>query len=340
MKYQSEIIKEIVDKRGHKFPSLHYQSECVESWIEETKGSYPKLCDYEGEWLNYIVESPIGEFPYVTLSDVTEATVNNVVPYAYKSAILKGSTKYRDIDTGEVLDAFEDGRNLELVSVNMPILTTNGKNMMPINSFTPIKYSGAFINHKVCDLKLKPNTKYTFSNKFVTNGPLNMVKLVIFDCNNTQMVTLTGNNYITFTTNTNEDYWVCIYNHDAANKIIEDIMLTEGTEYVEYEPYKSNILTVNEDVTLRSNGSAYDELDLLTGKLTQRIDENGEVLSQEIVKTVDLSVVDQDGNTLTLIKPIEGTMHLSTSSDTIQPTFSGEIPVEAITQNLASFIEE
>ena len=88
MKYQSELIKEIVDKRGHKFPSLHYQSECVESWIEETKGSYPKLCDYEGEWLNYIVESPIGEFPYVTLSDVTEATVNNVLPYEYKSEII------------------------------------------------------------------------------------------------------------------------------------------------------------------------------------------------------------------------------------------------------------
>ena len=100
MKYQSEIIKEIVDKRGHKFPSLHYQSECVESWIKEVEGAYPKLCDYVGEWLNYIVESPIGEFPYVTLSDVTEATVNNVVPYEYKSAILKGSTKYRDIDTG------------------------------------------------------------------------------------------------------------------------------------------------------------------------------------------------------------------------------------------------
>ena len=92
MKYESDLIKEIVDSRGHKKSSLHYQSECVESWIEETKGSYPKLCDYESEWLNYINDEPIGEFPYVTLTDVTETIVDNVVPYAYKSAILKGKT--------------------------------------------------------------------------------------------------------------------------------------------------------------------------------------------------------------------------------------------------------
>ena len=92
MKYQSEIIADIVDKRGHEKSSLHYESECVETWIEESKGSYPKLCDYESEWLNYINENHIGEFPYETLTDVTEATVNHVVPYAYKSAILKGQT--------------------------------------------------------------------------------------------------------------------------------------------------------------------------------------------------------------------------------------------------------
>ena len=103
MKYQSELIKEIVDTRGHKESSLHYESECMETWIEEAKGAYPKLCDYESEWLNYISilddtgggedpEPPIGEFPYIVLSDVTEATIDNVVPYAYKSAILRGDT--------------------------------------------------------------------------------------------------------------------------------------------------------------------------------------------------------------------------------------------------------
>ena len=62
-------------------------------------------------------------------------------------------------------------------------------------------------------------------------------------------------------------------------------------------------------------------------------------LKTESDKTVDLSVIDQDGKTLNRIKPIEGTMHLSTSGENIRPLFSGEIPVEAITQNLASFID-
>lgn len=70
---------------------------------------------------------------------------------------------------------------------------------------------------------------------------------------------------------------------------VKNIQLELGSTATSYEPHKSNILTVNEDVTLRSNGSVYDELDLLTGKLTQRIDEDGSVLTQEVVKTVDLS---------------------------------------------------
>ena len=63
---------------------------------------------------------------------------------------------------------------------------------------------------------------------------------------------------------------------------------------------------------------------------------------EKVIKTVDLTVTDQDGNIESIIRPIEGTMHLSTSSDTIEPTFTGEVPVEATSQNLASFanIEE
>ena len=56
MKYESELINEILEQRGHEKSSIHYESECIESWIEETKGAYPKLCDYQSEWLNYIKE--------------------------------------------------------------------------------------------------------------------------------------------------------------------------------------------------------------------------------------------------------------------------------------------
>ena len=36
---------------------------------------------------------------------------------------------------------------------------------------------------------------------------------------------------------------------------------------------------------------------------------------------------------------IEGTMHLNTSGESIKPLFSGEVPVEATTQNLNSFTD-
>ena len=51
----------------------------------------------------------------------------NVMDGHAKNAILKGCTGYRDIDTGEILETFEEGRNLELVSVKLPVLTTSNE---------------------------------------------------------------------------------------------------------------------------------------------------------------------------------------------------------------------
>lgn len=83
---------------------------------------------------------------------------------------------------------------------------------------------------------------------------------------------------------------------------------------------KTNILTVNEDVTLRSNGDICDELNLLTGQLTQRIGEDGVVLSQEVVKTVDLS----DNH----VYSYKGTTHYDCSSaeGSLVPTLSIDVP--------------
>jgi hypothetical protein len=102
------------------------------------------------------------------------------------------------------------------------------------------------------------------------------------------------------------------------------------TEVLPFESHKSNILTVNEDVTLRSNGKVYDELNLLTGRLTQRIDENNEVLAQEVVKTVDLTIVDQDGKTINKLNSFNGTTHVSTevAENSTYPMVSLEVASE------------
>ena len=93
---------------------------------------------------------------------------------------------------------------------------------------------------------------------------------------------------------------------------------------------KTNILTANEDVTLRSNGDICDELNLLTGQLTQRIGEDGVVLSQEVVKTVDLTIVDQDGKTINKLNSFNGTTHVSTdvAENSAYPMVSLEVASE------------
>ena len=301
MKYQSEIIKNIVDTRGHGKSSLHYESECIETWIEEAKGAYPKLTDYQAEWLSYISKidgggteqpdpepdpkpdpdpepkPPIGEFPYETLIDVTEATVDNVVPYAYKSAILKGKS------------VTIDGT---LQSVKMPVLTTTGKNLfnptkMIINDGAPYGYY-KYKNDKSVRCTLSLSDKDTsvdidgiyfgFTEKGNADGSILWLisngSVVYPD----SLAIVSNHNFINIYPNKTE----------ALNKLTErfNIQLEHSEAKTTYEPYKSNILTVNEDVTLRSNGSVHDELDLLTGKLTQRIDKTSPFSSYGIHQSI------------------------------------------------------
>ena len=268
MKYESELIHEILEQRGHDKSSLHYESECIESWIEEVKGAYPKLCDYQSEWLEYISilddtgggedpeppigpdpEPPIGEFPYVVLSDVTEAAIDNVVPYAYKSAILKGKTD----------------ENLQ--SVRMPVLKTTGKNLFNGVSYIDgiITTANDYVVSRDTDvvsilINVNKDTNYTLSAKTafdrsVIGGSLEPISI---GTKTTNLNAERTSNTIKF--NSGEYTNVIIYLNSS--KIdIEDIQVEEGTVATTYQPYKSIILTVNEDVTLREFGGVQDTLD-------------------------------------------------------------------------------
>ena len=94
--YESEVLYQLMERDGFNIPSSvpPYESEIKAYLINQVKLAYPKLTDYEAEWLlyNYTKHLP-AEFPISSVSNVTEATINNVVPYAYKSAILKGNTE-------------------------------------------------------------------------------------------------------------------------------------------------------------------------------------------------------------------------------------------------------
>lgn len=280
---------------------------------------------------------------YILYEFYVSDTLPNTVEAPVKSAILKGSTKYRDIDTGEILETFEEGRNLELVSVRMPVLkTTNNK--YTFSDFEIIPNSGdAVVNETYKDDR---SVTLTATNRWARirynvkhdNGVSYNLK---FDYNATNNFVIDFNGYMDGRTHI--DSGTGSFSRDFIaknNEIIHFAFPGGGTveiTNIEFslaelkdEPYKTNILTVNEDVTLRSNGSVCDELDLLSGKLTQRIGENGEILTQEVVKTVDLTIVDQDGKTINKLNSFNGTTHVSTevAENSAYPMVSLEVASE------------
>lgn len=96
------------------------------------------------------------------------------------------------------------------------------------------------------------------------------------------------------------------------------------------EPYKSITLTTPSDFKMSRNNNTRDALDLLTGKMTQRIDENGSVLAQEIIKTIDLTIVDQDGNSVPTLKTFNDiTYAIVKSETTVLPTVSLEVAFDS-----------
>lgn len=62
----------------------------------------------------------------------------------------------------------------------------------------------------------------------------------------------------------------------------------EQGQWIPNPAFKSTAIRFEEEIILRSKGDVYDELDLMTGTLTQRLDENNEVLAKPIVRTVKL----------------------------------------------------
>ena len=216
-------------------------------------------------------------------------------------------------------------------SVKIPVLTTTGKNL-----FDGVVRAGSYLNGEfqvstgetanTNPIKVKANTNYIGK---VHNYNYHAYRFSYYDedfnfisseATNTKFLTTPSNCcYLNFHFGMNG------FQANAEISIVEDEKTLDA-----YEPFKSNILTVNEDVTLRSNGDICDELNLLTGQLTQRIGEDGVVLSQEAVKTVDLSILDQNENKVSSISSFNDTTHITASSETIPPIFEGYLATKEV----------
>ena len=245
---------------------------------------------------------------------MTEASVDNVVPYAYKSAVLKGKTdeNLQSVRRPVLTTSNEDGTKTIILTVNEDVtLCGIGDVHDTLDCLTGevVKRTYMLILPKgltwrvnsMSETKWEFMAKISYDNKTIPTPSPSDTSL------NTMMVNTM---------------------FDGAKRVsLADYSPNKDTLsiYVQYEPQNvpSHALTLD---------AFKNYVDTKSHTLIYKTKENSG-------KTVDLSIQDQNGKTLRVIKPIEGTMVLSTSSDTIKPLFSGEIPVEAITQNLASFID-
>lgn len=214
-------------------------------------------------------------------------------------------------------------------SVKLPVLTTTGKNLFDKTSVvrdyyitsvgTEFKQVGDERN-ATDFISVMPDTTYTLSgikNSGITNSNTqfyiaqydsnkNVIKSQIFNI---------GDDKATLTVNSNASY----IRTTVRTQDLERFQIEYGTQATVYEPYKSNILTVNEDVALRGIGDVKDELDCLTGKLTEHI---GEIVLDGSEEWAEYNIHTQEGYTaFTITIPTLNNLYHSTDITFISADF-------------------
>ena len=145
-------------------------------------------------------------------------------------------------------------------SVKMPVLTTIGKNLFDESQASEQLSWG----NNVKKANVKENTTYVYS----SSPYMGHVSFKFYDNNDNEIgQEISIMSGTSFTTPPNTSYLKTHTDNDSL------VQIEEGTQATPYEPYKSNILTVNEDVELRGIGNVRDELDCLTGEVTESIGE-------------------------------------------------------------------
>lgn len=176
-----------------------------------------------------------------------------------------------------------------MMSVQMPVLTTTGKNLFDssteiitgqgINSSNGLPYN--YPTHsRTGFLRVKPNTSYTITqshNKtwvFAYDKNKEYIKVVKTD------VTSGGN----FTTPNDTHYIRLDFNTVDTSEIVNGVQIEEGTVATSYEPFKTNILTTPQDFVLGKVEEFEDTINTTNGEL--------------IIKTKEISYTDSK------IKPV------------------------------------
>lgn len=174
-------------------------------------------------------------------------------------------------------------------SVKMPVLSTVGKNLFQVTFEQGSIYSveGKPVHsttraRSIDFIKLTKGNTYTFSvDSSQENSNIMFREFLTYSTNdyNSFKVGNLGTYKKQFTYTPTEDEYIkfVLINNTTPEGVVDinevKIQIEYGTQATTYEPYKSNILTVNEEVELRGIDEVQDTLDLKTGEVTERIGE-------------------------------------------------------------------
>lgn len=157
-------------------------------------------------------------------------------------------------------------------SVKLPVLKTTGKNLFDGNMVkgTVMGSTGQVVDNS--SDRLRSDYIPVNGNSFTVSCATNKwVGVFAYRKDKTYIGYKSSNGYATY--KTNENIGFVVISTEELNDFVNNIQLEKGDTVTSYEPFKSNILTVNEDVVLRKVGDVQDTLDCLTGEVTERIGE-------------------------------------------------------------------
>ena len=211
------------------------------------------------------------------------------------------------MDTNELLDEWEDGRNLELASVENPTLTIKNKFNADDLTYVSTRYEGnTFFETNGTTLEITMNggswARTIFNFDYEIGKKYNLSFIPIFNEGDED-----GN-------------WCVDFNGDMGNRtyfkhgelfsidftptgenLIQLCRLAKNqclfTNFVISEvgmkdiPYKNAIITTDEEITLRGIGEVRDELDLIKGELTQSLNQS-EFKSAEHITTGTITTLE------------------------------------------------
>ena len=252
-----------------------------------------------------------GNFKYILYKFSKDLeTLYNTKELAVQSAILKGSTKYRDIDTGEFLETFEEGRNLELVSVKMPVLTTSNEdgtktNILTVNEDVTLRGVGDVkdelnlltgeVTERVGEIVLDGSENWkamTTANGTYRYATTDKTVNVLSPSSDSKLVNALSNRLPITTSSSSWRNTVGICNNKNSGWVVYEGTHNDLTNFKEW--LSRNPITVQYE------------------------------LATPVIKTIDLTVVDQD-NQPTQLGTFENVTHVSLEADNLIPEVEMEV---------------